>query len=137
LIFIVLTTLFSWWCYARSRNPGYASTAALLLIAGVFTFSASMHERYLFPAAALALLAFIHLQDKRLLWLSAGFSLAIFANTYYVLYHATNGGALYNLTLFATSLLTIVLVVYLAIVVRKPARPPEAAAAGGLTPIAQ
>jgi Gpi18-like mannosyltransferase len=122
LIFIVLITLFSWCMYAGSRSPKFASAAALLQIAGVFTFSSSLHERYLFPAAALALLAYMYLRDKRFLWLSASFSLTIFANTYYVLYHSTNGGAPYNLTLMATSLLNILLVGYLVRVVWKLTR---------------
>ncbi|UUZ79754.1 hypothetical protein LJK88_32410 [Paenibacillus sp. P26] len=89
----------------------------LLLIAGVFTFSSGMHERYLFPAAALSLMAFINLKDQRLLWLSAGFSAAIFMNTYFILYGATNGGASYSFPLFLTSLLNVVFFIYLAKVI--------------------
>ncbi|MNK28620.1 GPI transamidase subunit PIG-U [compost metagenome] len=114
LIFIVLSTLFSWWMYIRTRSIRFASASALLLIAMVFTFSSSMHERYLFPAAALALLAYTYLKDKRLLWLAGGFSLTIFVNTYYIFFNATNGGASYGLTLFLTSSLNIVLCIYLA-----------------------
>ncbi|MNV95696.1 hypothetical protein D3C71_1906150 [compost metagenome] len=80
----------------------------------VFTFSSSMHERYLFPAAALALLAYTYLKDKRLLWLTGGFSLTIFVNTYYIFYNSTNGGTSYGLTLFLTSSLNILLCIYLA-----------------------
>ncbi|WP_433943083.1 glycosyltransferase 87 family protein [Paenibacillus sp. SN-8-1] len=114
LIFIVLSTLFSWWMYNRTRSIRFASASALLLIAMVFTFSSSMHERYLFPAAALALLAYTYLKDKRLLWLAGGFSLTIFVNTYYIFYNSTNGGTSYGLTLFFTSSLNIVLCIYLA-----------------------
>lgn len=114
LIFIVISTIFSWWLYIRTRSVRFASACALLLIAMVFTFSSSMHERYLFPAAALALLAYTYLKDRRLLWLAGGFSLTIFVNTYYILYNSTNGGASYGLTLFLTSSLNIVLCIYLA-----------------------
>ncbi|WP_246021687.1 glycosyltransferase family 39 protein [Paenibacillus zeisoli] len=114
LIFIVLSTLFSWWMYIRTRSIRFASACALLLIAMVFTFSSSMHERYLFPAAALSLLAYTYLKDRRLLWLAGGFSLTIFVNTYYIYYNSTNGGSSYGLTLFLTSSLNIVLCIYLA-----------------------
>ncbi|WP_282198591.1 glycosyltransferase 87 family protein [Collibacillus ludicampi] len=117
MLFIVIVTLFSWWMYRKGRNGKFASVAALVQIAGVFTFSSSMHERYLFPAAALALLAYTYLQDKRLLWLSAGFSLTIFINTYSIFYNSVNGGAPYNFTLFMTSLLNVLLCVFLAKVV--------------------
>ncbi|MNN71239.1 hypothetical protein D3C81_1871580 [compost metagenome] len=100
--------------YIRTRSIRFASASALLLIAMVFTFSSSMHERYLFPAAALALLAYTYLKDKRLLWLTGGFSLTIFVNTYYIFFNATNGGTSYGLTLFLTSSLNIVLCIYLA-----------------------
>ncbi|MGN8231380.1 glycosyltransferase 87 family protein, partial [Paenibacillus polymyxa] len=80
MICIVLVTLFTWWMYIRSRKPQFAAAAALVLIAGVFTFASSMHERYLFPAAALAVLAYLYLRDHRFLWLAGGFSLTIFLN---------------------------------------------------------
>lgn len=115
--FIVIVTLFSWWASCKSRSAKFASAAALLQIAGVFTFSVSMHERYLFPAAALAVLAYCHLSDKRLLWLAAGFSLTIFTNTYFVLYNATNGATPYSAASFATSLANVLLYVFLAKVV--------------------
>lgn len=114
MVFIVLVALFAWRAYAKSRNPRFASAAALLLIAGVFTFSSGMHERYLFPAAGLALLAFIYLQDKRLLWLAGGFSLTIFLNTYDIFYSSAQNGAAYSVALFATSLLNVLLFGYLA-----------------------
>lgn len=116
LIFITLITLYSWWIYGKGRSAKYAALTALLQITGVFTFSASMHERYLFPAAALALLAFAYLQDKRLLWLFAGFSATIFLNTYVILYGSLSGGAAYSAPLFLTSVLNVGLFVYLAIV---------------------
>jgi Gpi18-like mannosyltransferase len=109
MAFIVLITLFSWWVYRKGSSARLTSLVALLQIAGVFTFSSSMHERYLFPALALALLAYAYCQDKRLLWLAAGFSAAIFINTYDIFYHATNGGSSYSITLVATSLLNVIL----------------------------
>jgi Gpi18-like mannosyltransferase len=117
MAFIVIATLFSWWIYRKGGSTKFAAAAALLQIAGVFTFSSSMHERYLFPAAALGLLAYAYLKDKRLLWLSAGFSLTIFMNTYDIFYHSTNGGASYSVMLFVTSFLNVLLCGFLAKVV--------------------
>jgi Gpi18-like mannosyltransferase len=111
---IVITTLFSWWMYRRGRSSLYASAAALLQIAGVFTFSSSMHERYLFPAVALTLIVYIHFRDNRLLWLAAGFSLTVFINTYAVLYNTSHSGVRYDLTFILTSSLNILLCGFLA-----------------------
>lgn len=86
IIFIVLTTLFTWFIYIKGKNRSFAFAAALIQIAGVFTFSVGMHERYLFPAAALAVLAFIYLKDKRLLYIALGFTITIFSNTAAILY---------------------------------------------------
>lgn len=113
MIFIVLITLFSGWLYLRSKNLRWAAAIALVQIAGVFTFASSMHERYLFPAAALALLAYIELKDRRILWIALGFSATIFMNTYDIFYHHTSGGESFYLTLAITSLLNVLLCAYL------------------------
>lgn len=116
-VFIVLTTLFSWIIYIRGNNARFAGLAALFQIAGVFTFSTSMHERYLFPAAALALAAYVYLRDNRLLWFTAGFSLTIFMNVFAVLYGATGatGTWTYNLALEFISFLNVAGVLALAV----------------------
>ncbi|HWP97776.1 MAG TPA: glycosyltransferase 87 family protein [Syntrophomonadaceae bacterium] len=126
MLFIVAVTAFTWFIYAKGKSPALASAAALIQIAGVFTFSASMHERYLFPALALAILSFIYLKDKRLLLLSAGFCTTIYVNTYYVLFATINGSnsVSFNPALILTSLLNVGLFIYLVkvmwdIVVRK------------------
>lgn len=114
LIAIVIVTLFSWFVYIKGRTTKFASIAALLQISGVFTFSTSMHERYLFPAAALSLLAFIYIKDKRLLWLCAGFSATIFINTFAVLFRTSGSDGLpYSLPLIITSLLNVLFFIYL------------------------
>ncbi|ASR49835.1 dolichyl pyrophosphate Man9GlcNAc2 alpha-1,3-glucosyltransferase [Paenibacillus kribbensis] len=116
MICIVLVTLFTWWMYIRSRKPQFAAAAALVLIAGVFTFASSMHERYLFPAAALAVLAYLYLRDRRFLWLAGGFSLTIFLNTFDIFY-SSNTRDQYGIILCVTSLLNVLLFVYLVKVV--------------------
>ncbi|ACV64972.1 integral membrane protein-like protein [Desulfofarcimen acetoxidans DSM 771] len=119
MIFIVLISLYAWLVYIKGNSISFASPAALLLIAGVFTFSTRMHERYLFPAVALSVLAFIYLKDKRLLLLAAGFSSTVYINTHYVLYETVKGinSVAFNPVLIVTSLLNVVLFVYLVKVV--------------------
>ncbi|MCP3795124.1 glycosyltransferase 87 family protein [Paenibacillus sp. CH40] len=116
MICIVLMTLFTWWMYIGSRKPQFAAAAALVLIAGVFTFASSMHERYLFPAAALAVLAYLYLRDRRFLWLAGGFSLTIFLNTFDIFY-SSNSRDQYGIILCVTSLLNVLLFGYLIKVV--------------------
>ncbi|GIM27772.1 hypothetical protein CPJCM30710_04380 [Clostridium polyendosporum] len=115
MIFIVIITALSWFIYIKGNSRVFAFAAALLQIAGVFTFSVDMHERYLFPAAALSILSFIYLKDKRLLLLAAGFSCTIYINTYYVLYETLKGinSISFNPTLIFTSLLNVLLFIYL------------------------
>lgn len=115
MIFIVMITAFSWFIYIKGNDRAFAPAIMLVQIAGVFTFSASMHERYLFPAAALAILAFIYLRDKRFLLLCLGFSTTIFINTYYVLYETMKGvnSIAYGPVLVITSLMNVLLCVYL------------------------
>jgi len=115
MIFIVLITALAGLIYLKGKSPRFAYATALLLIAGVFVFSARMHERYLFPAAALSILAFIYLQDKRLLWLSAGFSSTIFINTHSVFFAtvAGNNNLSSSPALIFTAILNLILFIYL------------------------
>ncbi|MCI1945635.1 hypothetical protein [Clostridium luticellarii] len=114
---ITAITAFSLVIYMKFKNNKCAFSCALVQIAGVFTFSVGMHERYLFPAAALSILAFIYLKDKRLLILSAGYAVTIYGNIYYVLFRAS--GSMMNsnshsLVGDGISLLNIILFFYLA-----------------------
>jgi len=115
MIFIVMITIFSWLIYIKGNSRLFIAAAALLQIAGVFTFSSRIHERYLFPAVALSILAFIYLKDKRLLLLSAGFSATVYMNTHYILYWTSKGvhAAPYSPALVITSLLNMLLFGYL------------------------
>lgn len=114
IIFIVLITLLAWFIYIKGNSRVFAPAAALLLITGVFNLSTRMHERYLFPAVALSILAFIYLKDKRLLLLSAGFSATVYLNTHFVLFKTSGMNAVtYSPVLIITSLLNVLLFVYL------------------------
>lgn len=120
MIFIVLITLFSWYIYIRKNDSTAAAASALVLIAGVFTFSVGMHERYLLPAVILSILAFIYLRDKRILLLALGFSSTVYINTHMVLFQALSGNmnsVSYNPVMIITSLINIILFVYLAKIV--------------------
>ena len=119
LIAIVLITAFSWLLFIKGNSRVYASAVALLLIDGVFTFSTRMHERYLFPAIALSILTFIYLRDKRLMLLATGYSTTIYINTHFVLYETQSGinSITYGPILIVTSLLNVLLFVYLIMVV--------------------
>lgn len=116
MIFIVLITAFSWFIYIKGNGRKYGFACALIQIAGVFTFSVSMHERYLFPAAILAILAYIYLKDIRILLLSFGFCITSYINTHVVLFESGNSVS-YSPVLFVTSLLNVLLFSYLIKVV--------------------
>lgn len=115
LIAIVLITVFSWFLFIKGNSRIYASAVALLLIDGVFTVSSRMHERYLFPAVALSILAFIYLRDKRLLLLAVGYSVTSYINTHFVLFETQSGinSVAYGPILIVTSLFNVFLLIYL------------------------
>lgn len=85
-VFIALTMAFVLFLYARGKTPVLPMISALVLISGVFLLSTRMHERYLFPSLALALLIFIYTRDRRVLFLFAAFSVTVCVNTYTVLF---------------------------------------------------
>lgn len=89
---IVLVTILIFVIYIKGNNKKLAPAAALIEISGVFTFSTSMHERYLFPAVALSILAYIYIKDRRILALIIGFSITVFSNTYYVFLQSSRSG---------------------------------------------
>jgi Gpi18-like mannosyltransferase len=107
LIAIVAITLFSWFMYAKSKNKNFAFCAALIQIAGVFTFSTGMHERYLFPALAFCILSSIYIKDKRFMILCLGYTLTIYINIYSILFRSI------GTMNYVTSLLNIILFIYL------------------------
>lgn len=115
MIFIVAITALSWFMYIKGNSRKFAPVLALLQIVGVFTFSAGMHERYLFPAVALSILAFIYLKDKRLLIVALGLSITVYTNIYAILFGASRGmnSASSSPILMVTSFLNVMLCVYL------------------------
>jgi Gpi18-like mannosyltransferase len=84
-IFIVLSVLFSVWVAFAGKETSRFWYLATFLCASVFVLSAKMHERYLFPALALALGFYIVSRDRLGLLIFAGFSLTQFYNAAQVL----------------------------------------------------
>lgn len=115
MIAIIAITLFTWFIYIKGKSRKLAFSAALIQIAGVFTFSTGMHERYLFPALALVILSFIYLRDKRILTLCLGYSITIYSNIYYILFKGSGmmNSSSNSIISDCTSVLNIILFVYL------------------------
>lgn len=84
-VFIVLIVLFTAWVALRSREPSRFWYMPLFLSASVFVLSAKMHERYLFPALALALGFSLVSRDRRGFIVFAGLSVTQFFNAAVVL----------------------------------------------------
>ncbi|BAH05639.1 glycosyltransferase family 39 protein [Clostridium kluyveri] len=130
IIAIIAITAFSWYIYIKSKNKIFAFSCALVQISGVFTFSTGMHERYLFPAAALSMLSFIYLKDNRLLILLAGYTLTIYSNIYSILFGGFGNTTSHTLISDGTCILNIILSAYLVkilldIVLKKKGFNPE------------
>ena len=84
-IFIVLIVLFTTAVMLRGREGSRLWYVPLFLSASVFVLAAKMHERYLFPALALALGFYIISRNRWALLLFAGFSTTQFLNAAQVL----------------------------------------------------
>ena len=84
-IFILLIVLFTTLVMLRGKELSRLWYAPLFLSASVFVLAAKMHERYLFPALALALGLHIVTRDRLALALFAGFSATQFLNIAQVL----------------------------------------------------
>lgn len=110
MIFIIIVTIISFVIYIKGNSKMLVPAIALLEICGVFTFASSMHERYLFPAVALSILAYIYLKDRRILIAAIGLSITVFSNTYYVLIGESRG---YTPVLVVTSALNVLIFGYL------------------------
>ncbi|MFT8708875.1 MAG: hypothetical protein ABF820_05575 [Sporolactobacillus sp.] len=104
---IIAVSLLSLWVIWKQRGSESAVAAALLQISGVFTFASGMHERYLFPAIALALLAYIYFRRTVYLYLAIGFSVTNLLNIYIVYYGSLSGemSISYHWPMILTSLL--------------------------------
>lgn len=81
-VFILAAVALAFYYFRRARHhlDGLTYYIALVLISTVFLFGAKMHERYWFPALALALAVFMHLKDRRILNAFLGLTVCHFLN---------------------------------------------------------
>lgn len=84
-IFVAVGLAFYFFRRAKHNLGGLPYYIALVLISTMFLFGAKMHERYWFPALALALAVFFHLKDRRMLGWFLGLSVCHFLNVAYTL----------------------------------------------------
>ena len=66
--------------YVYSHDAGNLPVFGAALLLMLFNVGSMMHERYLFPAAALLLLGYILKKDVRILWLAVGVTVSGFLN---------------------------------------------------------
>jgi Gpi18-like mannosyltransferase len=113
LIAIILVSLASLWLMLHARSIRSAAIASLMQIAGVFTFTSGMHERYLYPAIVLAVFSWLLTEDRRFGILAVGYSFTNFMNTFCVYYLSGNLMASYSWPLVVTSIMNILLFIFL------------------------
>ncbi len=86
VIIIAITLLSAFFFFKNRRNPARYFTVAAFLIISMFLFSVRMHERYLFPALALLLFAYIKKPAREIYLCFTGFTVLHFYNTAYILF---------------------------------------------------
>lgn len=87
--FIVLATLFALRIYFCGQQKDRLYLMGAFLIAAVFIFASRMHERYLFPVLAFALLAALYARSREMLIAYTGFSITHYLNVAHVLLAST------------------------------------------------
>ncbi|MCX6089034.1 MAG: phospholipid carrier-dependent glycosyltransferase, partial [Candidatus Atribacteria bacterium] len=109
-IFLVTAVLFFRW---KDRFKVYP--LSFFLVASVFILSSKMHERYLYPALALALFCYVYYRDRRIFTTYLGFSVTHFLNvglvllySWYNIFHLYR----YDLSVLFISLTNVILYVY-------------------------
>ncbi|MGG1552062.1 phospholipid carrier-dependent glycosyltransferase [Paenibacillus ferrarius] len=81
LVLMVLAMIYVCLIYLLGhQRRGAVLYLSFLFITAVFMCMTKMHERYLHYGLVLALLSFIYIRDKRILWLFIGFSTTHFIN---------------------------------------------------------
>ena len=83
-------------CMLLSHSEARLSLWLALTFILIYVLSVKVHERYLFPALPLLLLAYLLLGDRRLLVLFVGFSCTMFVNSAIVLNNALTLGSAYG-----------------------------------------
>ncbi|MBO2515802.1 MAG: hypothetical protein CW338_00805 [Clostridiales bacterium] len=74
MLMIILSVGLSLWLLAGGRDLRHLPLAGAVLLLLLFNTATKMHERYLFPALMLLVIAFIVEKDRRIIWLLLGVS---------------------------------------------------------------
>ncbi len=93
LIFDALILAFSILVYFKARKRVNPVFIAVLLNIGVFMLSSRMHERYMYPVVALALLLAAYTGSKKILGVYAAATATIFTNVHIVLHRMLSTGS--------------------------------------------
>ncbi len=80
-------------CFCGDRRRGSLPYWMSLALICIYVLGIKVHERYLFPALMLMLLAYVDTRDRRILAVFAGFSVTTFINTAVVLDNSILFGA--------------------------------------------
>lgn len=96
---ILFVTFLYYKSYKNKNNEALFFLAGLVMVFGAFTVLIRMHERYMFPAPVMVLMAFCYYQDKRLLRIFGGVSFTGLLNMCFVPYPVNLFVSLANLLL--------------------------------------
>ncbi len=116
---IVLSVVAAIWLYAMGRKKnqrGILFLTAALLICALFTIGLYMHERYIFPALLLLLLAGLYYNDRRLYIAFLGFSVTVLLNVlgaFVIVDHQELRQGAYEVLTRVGSLLNVLMFAYL------------------------
>ena len=77
--------LFAIICFCFEQRASSLLYYMAMALCGIYVLGLKVHERYLFPALLLLLASYVTSRDKRILWLTIGFSITTFINTAIVL----------------------------------------------------
>ncbi|MDO4547368.1 MAG: phospholipid carrier-dependent glycosyltransferase [Clostridia bacterium] len=112
-VLMALGIIYSMFLYIKGKDRGKIFVSAAIMMALLFAFAPKMHERYLMPALAFLILAYIYDRDVRLLAAFIVMSFTVTVNTSLVLQneHLIDPQRLVN---SAVSLLNVLNAVFLA-----------------------
>lgn len=85
-LFIVAVCILGGYLYWRSKERKAIVPVSAIVVWGIICFAQNMHERYLFPAALLFLVAYILYRDRRFLICFGWASAVVLANTVIVFF---------------------------------------------------
>ncbi|MBQ4516868.1 MAG: glycosyltransferase family 39 protein, partial [Clostridia bacterium] len=94
--FITIISLLVGYVTYRVRDRKKIFYLGAFMVAGIYLFAHTMHERYLYAAIPLLLVIYVLTNDKRMLALYGGFSVINFINVARVLEHNLRGSFIYG-----------------------------------------